>query len=147
MAVLALLVVPLLAGCAQEGPAPAGEGGQAAAVAGDVTRFEGWYRGQQVPVSFGANCRALPREVWFHVERGLIQMQTSRHRRSSVWNPILAGTLSPDGGVALRGTKSNRSAFGQIEGDRLTAADAPEAADLQDGKTVCAYRYEAMRQP
>jgi hypothetical protein len=139
------MVVPLLAGCVAEG------GGAPAAVARDApvpeatTRFDGWYRGRQLPLALSPTCRENPRSVWFRVENGVIEMRSSRHRHSAVQRPILVGTVSPGGEVALRGDTSDRLAAGQIDGDQLIASDQSGPVVPREGHSHCLHRYEAVR--
>lgn len=136
---LAFAVMPLLASCS----APASPG---AAPAREInTRLDGWYRGQRIPLSSTAFCRDQPRKVWFRVERGAVEVLTSRHRRSARMRPLLTGTVSYDGEMALEHDAGHR-ATGRVEGDRVTAQDLPEAvAELRHERNACVHRYEATR--
>ena len=130
----------LVAGCAQQGGAPAATA--TAPPAGEVARFNGWYEGRGTRVGPAMNCREQTRSIWFRVENGLVEMRPSRHRRTAVAAPILTGTLSPDGQVALRGTSSQGLTAGQIAGGRVTVEDASPVA-VRDWRNACRYRYEA----
>ena len=130
------------AGCAQQGEAPARAAPAPAAPAGEVARYNGWYQGHGLPVSPGVNCRERTHSVWFRVENGLIEMRSSRHRRSAVTPALLTGTLAPDGRVALRGTSSEGFSAGQIVGGRVTVEDV-SPVQVRDARPSCRYRYEA----
>ena len=130
------------AGCAQQGEAPARATPAPAAPVGEAARYNGWYQGHGVPVSPGVNCRDRTHSIWFRVEDGLVEMRSSRHRRSAVTPALLTGTLSPDGQVALRGTSFEGLAAGQIAGGRVTVEDASPVV-MRDGRPSCRYRYEA----
>ena len=134
-----LLILPLLAGCAGEGAAPQGPAAPEA-----LARFNGLYQGQQIPVGTAANCRKEPHTVWFRIRDGLVELRTSRHRHSAVQRPVMTGTVTPHGEIALDRDGSERRAAGRIAGDRLSAAEIPtvNAAQTGDG---CSYRYEAAR--
>jgi hypothetical protein len=143
---MAVLLPALLAGCAEMAD-PAGKGPVAAAapIGGGALPLDGRYRGRQIPTGNGFACRGTPREVLFEVRDGLIEMRSSRRRRG-VWKPDRAGTVSPGGDVALRGTGEYRLAVGRIEGGRLTASDVPDTVAAQEGRSICSYHYEAVRE-
>ncbi len=130
------------AGCAQPGEAPARAAAMPAAPVGELARYNGWYQGHGVPVTPGVNCRDRTHSVWFRVEDGLVEMRSSRHRRSAVTPALLSGTLSPGGQVALRGATLESLAAGQIAGRRVTVEDASPVV-VRDGRPSCRYRYEA----
>lgn len=133
-----MALMPLLACCA----APSSSG---VVPAREInTRFDGWYRGQRLPVSDNLFCRDRPRKIWFRVERGGVEVLTGRHRRARL-RPLLSGTVSVDGVVAL-GREAGHFATGRIEGDQLTAADLPTAvAEPGSERSACLHRYEAVR--
>lgn len=134
-----LLILPLLAGCAGEGAAPRGLAAPEA-----LARFNGLYQGQQIPLGAEPTCRKEPHTVWFRIRDGLVELRTSRHRHSAVQRPIMTGTVTPRGEMALDRDGSERRAAGQITGDRLTATEIPAANAAQTG-VGCNYRYEARR--
>lgn len=131
-----------LAGCA-------GAGG-GIAVPSDPARFEGWYRGSQIPLSISTpNCRAgRTREVWFEVENGVVEMRYARHRRNARKRSLVGG-VSADGVLAMRHGDSERHVSGRIEDGRLTAAtvqDPQHIATIRSGeKAACGFRYEARK--
>ena len=135
-----LLILPLLAGCAGEGAAP-----QSPAAPEALARFNGLYQGQQIPLGAEPTCRKEPHTVWFRIRDGLVELRTSRHRHSAVQRPIMTGTVTPQGGIALDRDESERRAAGQITGNQLTVTEIPTVSAAQTGSD-CTYRYEAVRQ-
>jgi hypothetical protein len=136
---LVLLILPLLAGCAGEGAASQGP-----AAPEGLARFNGLYQGQQIPVGAEPACRREPHTVWFRIRDGLVELRTSRHRHSAVQRPIMTGTVTSRGEIALDRDGSERRAAGQITGDRLTATEIPITSAAQPA-AGCGYRYEATR--
>lgn len=108
------------------------------------TRLDGWYRGQRLPVSRNGACSDRPRKVWFRVEHGQVEVVTSRHRHSARLRPLLTGTVSAYGELALR-TGTGHAVTGRIDGDNLTASDLPETAVLGETRSGCLHRFEAFR--
>lgn len=140
---LALTAIPLLAGCAGDSATAAAP--QTAPGRETNTRFDGWYRGQQLPVSASMSCPDRPRTVWFRVEKGWVEMRTARHRRSATQRPLLTGTVSAGGELALGGDLARHTVTGRIEGEHLTASVAAGRLVQRSGQASCLHRYEAIR--
>lgn len=148
LSTLSLMVLSVLAGCAEAGPVPhqtvdQAEGGKAASATALPSVV--WYVGQRVPISPNFTCSDRSRRVWFRVEGGSVEMRSSRHRRLAVPKPMLAGTVSSEGNMALRSIGAARSAVGRIQGDQLTASDVPDLMVLGRTRDTCSFRYEATR--
>ncbi len=146
---LGLVVLGFLASCAEAGlvshqrmPDRAG-GGEAASATSAPSVI--WYEGQRVPGGADSTCSGRSQKVWFRVEGGLVEMRSSRHRGLAASKPMLAGTVSPDGEMALRSVGAARSAVGRIQGDHLTASDVPDLMVLGRTRGTCGFRYEATR--
>lgn len=119
-------------------------GGKGEGAAPALARFDGLYQGQQISIGTAPGCRKEPRTVWFRIRDGLVELRTSRHRHSAVQRPIMTGTVTPHGEIALDRDGSERRAAGRIAGDRLTAEEIPTIGAARTGGG-CGYRYEATR--
>lgn len=146
---LSLMVLGFLAGCAEAGPVShqtmLNQAGGSQAPSATAAPSVVWYEGQRVPVGPDFTCLGRSQKVWFRVEGGLVEMRSSRHRGLAVSKPMLAGTVSTDGAMALRSVGAARSAVGRIQGDHLTASDVPDLMVLGRTRGTCGFRYEATR--
>lgn len=146
---LSLMALGFLAGCTAARPVShqtmvdQARGGQAASATAAPSVV--WYEGERVPAGPDPTCSDRASRVWFRVEGGSVEMRSSRHRGLAISKPMLAGTVSPDGEMALRSVGATRSAVGQINGDHLTASDLPDLMVLGRTRATCSFRYKATR--
>ena len=108
-------------------------------------RFDGTYVGTR---SQDASCGNERHSITFHVLDGGVSVH-SRHKRRR-----LAGTVSPDGQLALSDPTGGRQISGSVSGVRLEAIEQITPSEgskhrksgLDDPTaTPCLWRYEAIR--